>query len=74
MQEKARLQQKLRGAGPADSRRVEEQLQEVERRIQGMKEIHEMSQSGIQGHEKAIQQVLQEQDEGVWRVWSASHC
>ena len=53
---------------------MQERLQEVEEEIERVKETQEEWQREIQKGEKAIEQLYQEQDKGVWRVWSASHC
>ena len=53
---------------------MQERLQEVEEEIERVKEDQELWQRKIQEREKAIEQVYQEQDKGVWMVWSASHC
>jgi hypothetical protein len=49
----------LRGAGPEDRRRVEE--------LQGENDKQEYR-KWTKSKEKTIQQLLLEQDEGVWRV------
>ena len=72
---RTQLQQELRGGVPVVGRgRVVEQLQEVEEEIQGLNEEQEAGQRVVKRCEETIQQLLLEQDEGVWRVWSASNC
>ena len=53
---------------------MEERLQEVEAEIQGAKEGQERSQKEIKKEEEELLQVAGEREEGVWRVWSVSHC
>ena len=53
---------------------MEERLQNVEAEIQRAKEEQERYQSWINDEEKRLRQLEEEQDNGVWRVWSLSHC
>ena len=74
VQERARLERVLSEGGPTDGRSMQERLQEVEEEIEIVKDAQELWQGGIREEEKAIEQSYQEEDKGVWRVWSASHC
>ena len=53
---------------------MEERLQKVEAEIQGAKEMQEVGQKLIKEREEELLQVAGEREEGVWRVWSISHC
>ena len=53
---------------------MEEQLQEVEAGIQGAKKEQEYYQKEIKMREEELLRVAGEREEGVWRVWSVSHC
>ena len=53
---------------------MEERLQEVEAEIQKAKVEQEFWQKRIKEREEELLQVAGEREEGVWRVWSVSHC
>ena len=53
---------------------MEERLQEVEPGIQKAKVMQENYQKAIKMREEELLQVAGEREEGVWRVWSVSHC
>ena len=53
---------------------MEERLQKVEAGIHGAKEWQERCQHWMNKKEEQLRQLVEDQDEGVWRVWSRSHC
>ena len=53
---------------------MEEQLQKVESVIQKAKEMQKGYQSLMNANEEELRELVEERDEGVWRVWSRSHC
>ena len=53
---------------------MEERLQKVEAEIKEAKEEQERYQRWINEEEEALRQLMEDQDKGVWRVWSVSHC
>ena len=42
--------------------------------IEEAKGEQEQCQAWMKGEEETIQKLILQQDEGVWRVWSANHC
>ena len=53
---------------------MEERLQKVEAGIQRAKEMQEYLQRELKKKEEELLRVAGEREEGVWRVWSVSHC
>ena len=53
---------------------MEERLQKVEAGIKEAKEMQEFCQKKIKEREEELLRVAGEREEGVWRVWSVSHC
>ena len=53
---------------------MEERLQKVEAGIQEAKGTQEFCQKRIKKREEELLRVAGEREEGVWRVWSVSHC
>ena len=46
----------------------------MEREIEEAKGKQEQWQGLMKEEEETIQKLILQQDEGVWRVWSANHC
>ena len=55
-------------------RRLVRQLRKVEREIGEAKGKQKQYQRWMKEEEETIQKLILQQDEGVWRVWSANHC
>ena len=53
---------------------MEERLQKVEAEIQRAKGTQKFCQTRIKEKEEELLRVAGEREEGVWRVWSVSHC